>query len=185
MQKRVIICDLDGTLIYENLENIFVKFLLSKKKIKYKILFVSLFTLPINIIRNKFYYPSIFKSWTYVLKNKFEDYKEEFFKHNIIHFNDKVISLINSLDADEVILLTGSYQDLATELLENKGITLFNEVIGTKTEKNYFKISRHPYGKGKVKYVNQSNYNIGIANEYSDHFYLDLCNEKYYINLEK
>lgn len=181
--KKVIICDFDGTLIEENIENMFTSYLLQDKRIRYKLISVALLTLPINIIRNKLFLPSLIKSWTFVLQDKISFYIDDFLqKHkDQIHIKNSTIELINRLRYDKLIILTGSYHQLVEKFLAICLPAFADEVIGSTVKGNKFVVDRHPYGKGKKKFVDIDNYNIGIANEDSDRFYLDLCNEKFII----
>lgn len=183
MKKRVILCDFDGTLIEGNIENAFTSYLLKQKEIKLKLLSVALFTLPFNLLLNKLFLPSITKSWTLILRQRVVEYIDSFLDEYIerIKLKEDTIKLIDSLDRDELILLTGSYQQLVEAFIRRKNLTWIDKVIGTEVHNNHFTIKRHPFGKGKSKYVDLRNYNIGIANDYSDHFYLDICNEQYKI----
>lgn len=184
---RVVICDFDGTIIRGNLENTFLRFLLKETVYRWRILIISLFTLPINLLLNKFYIPSIFKSWTYVLKGQksiiIDDFlNSSFFKDSVfLKYREDVIAKLSAIEYDYLLILTGSDEDLVRAFLRIENRFKFDEVIGSKVEKNFFRVKRHPYGKAKMEYVNRDNYNIGIANDYSDHFYMDMCNEKYYV----
>lgn len=73
-KERIIICDFDGTLITGNLEQAFMNYLLSQNDIRFKLMFIAIFTLPINLTLDMLGLPSIFKSWTFVLGNKTNEY---------------------------------------------------------------------------------------------------------------
>lgn len=183
-QRKVIICDFDGTIINQDLEKTFLRYILSQKEIKWKLLILSLVTLPINICRNFFHYPSLYKSWTFTLKGDTMKYIDRF----ILECNSKltlrkdVLKLIDSLNADEIVLLTGCYEDLAISFLKSRNLYgKFNKIIGSRVKTNNFKVERHPFGKSKREFVDKNNYNIGIADSKSDKYYLNICNEKYYV----
>lgn len=184
---RVVICDFDGTIIRGNLENTFLRFLLKETVYRWRILIISLFTLPINLLLNRFYKPSIFKSWTYVIKgDKIEVINDflnsSFFRDSeLLMYREDVIARLSAVDYENLLILTGSDEDLVRAFLRIENRFNIGDVIGSQVEKNYFRVKRHPYGKAKMEYVNRENYNIGIANDYSDHFYMDMCNEKYYV----
>ena len=184
---KVVICDFDGTVIRGNLENIFLRFLLKESVYRWRILIISLFTLPINLFLNKLFCPSIFKSWTYVLKDKkgeiINDFlNSSFFKNSeLLKYREDVIARLSAVDYDYLLILTGSDEDLVRAFLRIESRFNIDDIIGSQVKKDYFRVKRHPYGKAKMEFVKRENYNIGIANDYSDHFYMDMCNEKYYV----
>lgn len=185
--KKVVICDFDGTIIHGNLENTFVKYLLKETGYGWWILMVSLFTLPINILLNRLYKPSIFKSWTYILKEKKREVMDAFFNSDYykgsfqLRYREDVISKLDIIDLDYMLILTGSDEELVKAYLEKNDMIKCDKVIGSQVKKDFFRVERHPFGKEKMKFVNRDNYNIGIANDFSDHFYMDMCDEKYYV----
>ena len=183
MTPKCYIVDFDGTLIREDLEREFMKWLIRQKEIRYRMLCVSLFTLPINMLRNKLGYPSIFKSWTYVLRGHIDEYINAFIQKEAagtIHLREDVWKMLNG--GDEIILLSGCYQDLLIAYLKYiKRKSVFVEIIGCEMEANQIRVKIHPYGRSKCRFVNQGKYNIGVANERVDHFYMDMCNEQIYV----
>lgn len=184
MPKKVLLCDFDGTIIHQDLEKTFLKYLLTQNEIKWKLLALSFITLPINLFRNYFHYPSIFKSWTFLLKEDITIYIDKFIIDcdSKITLRDDVLNLIKNIDVHERILLTGCYEDLVISFLKHRDlIEYFDLIIGTKVKKNYFIVERHPFGKLKKQFVNKNNYNIGVADSESDKHYLNICNEKYYV----
>jgi hypothetical protein len=154
---------------------------------RWRILLISLFTLPINLFLNRLCRPSIFKSWSYVLKVKKQEtintfLNSDYCKFSIdLRFREDVISKLSTFDSNHIVILTGSDEELVKAFLQIRNRKICDEVIGSQVEKDFFKVKRHPYGKAKMEYVNRDNYNIGIANDYSDHFYMDICNEQYYV----
>lgn len=182
-KQSIILCDFDGTLIEGDLERAFMRYLLKKKEIKYKMLLVSLFTLPINFLRNTFGFPSILKSWTFVLKDSTNQYISNFIHDcgSKIQSKQQGWNLLNSLKDSKRVLLTGCYDKLIRAYLKYCNLdTVFDEIIACEMKNNLI-VRRHPFGRGKVPFVPVHAYTIGIANEYSDHYYMDLCSEKYYI----
>lgn len=182
-EKRVILCDFDGTLIHGDLERMFMRYLLLQPEVKYKMLAVSILTLPLNTFLNQLGFPSIMKSWTFALKEKANQYIVDFLKKNNENIKRKEEGWLKlqSISNARSVLLTGCYGNLIRAYLQyNQLDSIFDEVIATEMQNNLF-IKQHPYARGKVQFVNKQNYNIGIANEKSDHFYLDICDERYYV----
>lgn len=182
-KKTTIIIDFDGTLIEGDLERSFMRYLLTKPEIKYKMLLLSCITLPINLIRNKLCYPSVYKSWTYILRDNIQEHIEEFLNKNIpfIQLKEQIWALLERNDTN-IILLSGCHQDLLKSYLSKiEKIDKFDKIIGCTMQKDNFRVAIHPYGRAKTRFVNTESYNIGIANEKADHFYLDMCNEKIYV----
>ena len=183
MTQKCYIVDFDGTLIREDLEREYMKWLLRQKEVRYRMLCVSLLTLPINMLRNKLGYPSIFKSWTYVLRGHIDEYINTFIQNEAaktIHLREDVWQMLNG--GDEIVLLSGCYKDLLIAYLEHiKRKSVFAEIIGCETEANQVCVKIHPYGRGKCLFVNQGKYNVGVANEKVDHYYMDMCNEQIYV----
>lgn len=182
-EKRVILCDFDGTLIHGDLERVFMRYLLLQPEVKYKMLAVSIFTLPINTLLNRLGFPSIMKSWTFVLKEKANLYIYDFLKSNneTIRRKNEGWQKLQCISNARSVLLTGCYGNLIQAYLKYNHLDyFFDEVVATEMQNHLF-IKQHPYARGKVKFVNKQNYNIGIANEKSDHFYLDICDERYYV----
>ena len=108
--------------------------------------------------------------------------KSDFFKNSeSMQYKNDVVEQIASIKADQLVVLTGSDEDLVKAFLQNDNRIFYDDVIGSKVKSDFFRVKRHPFGRGKCKYVNSDNYNIGIANDRSDHFYMDMCNEQYYI----
>lgn len=183
MKERVILCDFDGTVIESNIEDKFVSYLLKQKEIRYKLLLVAFFTFPLNMILNKLYLSSITKSWTFILKDRTEEYIARFLDDHIqeIKAKNDTIKLLKSIKYNKLIILTGSYQQLVELYLARVNFIHVNKVIGTKVSKNRLFVKQHPFGKSKCSFVDINNYNIGVANDFSDHYYLDMCNEQYII----
>lgn len=185
--KKIVLCDFDGTLIEGNLENTFLHYLLKGTSYRWIIIAISFFTLPINLILNKFGFPSIFKSWTFVLKNNKKRIIHSFLSSDFfsnspkMKYREDVLEMLSLMRYDRMIILTGSDEELVTAFLNKYKIIKFDEIIGSQVKDDLFRVKRHPFGKGKIRYVNRDYYNIGIANDYSDHFYLEICNEKYYV----
>lgn len=186
-----IYCDLDGTLIEGDLEREFIRYLQSMNHFTIWNYFLAMISLPTNWIRRQKNYGSKYKSWTFG-KNEEERkllYSEFFSKcPNCIRFRVNVLELLKKYkdDNNKIILMTGSYIELVRFFLERENVTpLFDEVIACEVKKNGFCISQHPYGKDKCIFLDLSEPIIGIANEYADRFYLELCSEAYVVGEDK
>ena len=178
--KCCLIVDFDGTLIDCDIERKFIRFLLSKPNIRWKLLIMSFFTLPINLILNVFDFPSILKSWTFVLGKDRKKYISEFIlnKSDEIKLKNEVWELLNREHCCKIIL-SGSFSELIEAFLDKiNERNAFNKIIACEVESNNLIVRRHPFGRGKTKYINTNNYNIGVANERRDKYYLNLCDEK-------
>lgn len=184
MEKDVcVIVDFDGTLIEGDLERSFMTYLMKFPGIRAKMLLVALLTFPINIIRNKLGYPSLYKSWTLVLNNDIEQYINQYIQEmsQFIRLKGDVWTLLDNSKA-EIVLLSGCYEDLLKAYLKSiDRIQMFDQVIGCTMQINRFKVKLHPYGRSKALFVDRNKYNIGIANEKNDRYYLNLCDEQIYI----
>lgn len=184
MKKEIcIIVDFDGTLIEGDLEQSFMKYLMKFPGIRVKMLLVALLTLPINIIRNKLGYPSLYKSWTLVLNNDIELYITRFIQEmsQSIRLKNDIWSLLDKPDA-KIVLLSGCYEELLKAYLKSIGkIHIFDQIIGCTMQVDCFRVKIHPYGRSKALFVDRNKYNIGIANEKNDLYYLNLCDEQIYV----
>lgn len=184
MKKDVcIIVDFDGTLIEGDLERAFMKYLLRCPKVRLKMLLLSCFTLPVNILRNKLGYSSIYKSWTLLLGDKIQEYINEFLEQNIrsIRLKDDIWNMLNQPKA-EIVLLSGCYIELLEAFLRKKSKAyVFDHIIGCTMNDDNFRVKLHPFGRTKMKFVNPNKYNIGIANERADRYYMNLCDEQIYV----
>jgi len=181
-EHKFVISDFDGTLITQDLEQMFMKYLLSLSHIRWRMLLTSCFTLPINMPLKWLGFGSCFKSWTFVLKDNVSVYIQRFLDENIdlIMQRDEIWEKMLSYKSP-IILLSGCYQDLLVAyLIRINRLGMFEKVIGC-TMRNHFVVAHHPYGRSKCKFINKNNFNIGIANERSDHFYLDMCDEAVYV----
>jgi phosphoserine phosphatase len=149
---------------------------------------MAMVTLPISKYRKKKYLPGIWKNWTaFTSEEAICSWIDEFLISEIesIEIRNSVYEFIKEFDGEKV-LLTGCDQRLVEEFLKRKGYyDLFNSIIGSKVGKNGFKVVRHPYGKEKCNYLNETNYNVGIGNEYADVFYLLKCREAIAVNPDR
>lgn len=181
-EKKYVISDFDGTLIEQDLEQMFMRYLLTLPEVCWRMLLVSCVTLPINMILKWFGYGSLFKSWTLVLGDKISIYIQRFLDNNIelIQLREDIWDKMRGYNVP-VILLSGCHQDLLQAFLRRiNRLNIFESVIGC-TMKNNFVVNAHPYGRTKCNFINTKNYNIGIANDRSDYYYLVLCDEMVYV----
>lgn len=183
MKTRVLLCDFDGTLIQGNIENRFTRYLLGRKDIRLKLAAVAALTLPLNLLLNKLNHPSLLKSWTFVLRGEIDAVIDAFLDENmnLMPLRKGTLQLLSSLHYDRSIILTGSAECLVKKYLERCPELAFDAVIGSCVKADFLTVERHPYGKGKIPFVDSSCYNIGVADSESDRFYMNLCNEKYFV----
>lgn len=186
-----IYCDLDGTFIKGDLEREFVKFLQRTHKFNWYHYLLAAISMPINKIQSKRCRGSLFKSWTY-RRSRDERYQlyEEFLqnKNDELLINEKVLLELEERKAThKIILLTGSFEELVRFFMEKNGKTyIFDEIIGCQVKKRHtFFVKRHPYGKDKCKFIHVEEKIVGIANEYVDRFYLQMCDEVFIVNAEE
>lgn len=188
--EGIVYCDLDGTLLKGDLEFAYLKYLIKKRKITIYQIIVSFLSVPINYIRKRRFKKSLMKSWTlkksgYLLEKHILEFLEEQSK-NLVLRQEILILLMEFQQKYELVLLTGSQEELVKVFLKYKGIDkLFDKVIGSKVSKSGIIVKEHPYGKDKCKYINNSVKTIGIANEYADSFYLKKCDEVYIVQDDK
>lgn len=178
--RRIFYCDFDGTIIHENSEVLFVKFLMQSGYFKIYHYIIAGIALVINAVRRLLGHGNIIKAWTFRLSdinkkelvNQFwDEYGEQ------INLNMSVISYLYSFDG-EIVVLTGSDEILVEEFLKRADLlNNVHHVIGAQMGKEGLVVKRHPYGKDKCNYIEKADYILGIANEPVDQYFLSMCNE--------
>lgn len=183
MKTRVLLCDFDGTLIQGNIENQFTRYLLGRKDIRLKLAAVAALTLPLNLLLHQLNRPSLLKSWTFILRGGADAAMDAFLDENMsrLPLRRDTLRLLSTLRYDKAIVLTGSAERLVQKYLERCSELSFDTVIGSCVKADFLTVERHPYGKGKMPFVDASCYNIGVADSESDRFYMNLCNETYFV----
>lgn len=183
--KKILICDFDGTLIKENIEKRLLAYLLREKKLIWYQYILAVISLPINLLRKKIGKGNLFSAWSAFLSvNKYNQLIHDFLEMEAkkITLNSEVLDYIKDFNGKKV-LLTGSRLDLVKKyLLYYNQQDLFDEIIGTQTDRRGFIIKIHPYGKEKMKYIRKYNNTVGIGNEYADRYFLKLCKEVIVVN---
>tara|TARA_B100000287_G_C20605720_1_gene769987 strand:+ start:943 stop:1530 length:588 start_codon:yes stop_codon:yes gene_type:complete len=148
----MLVCDLDGTLINEELGLEFRKWLFRNGHFGFGRIFLAFLFNPINIISRTMNRGAIFSAWSsFRKKSDSEDLVKRFISesHSIFNFNQRVISTIESYDGEKV-LLSGSDKILISELLRFFDFRLFDKVIGSETKYFGLLFSIQPLGKGKL-----------------------------------
>ncbi len=173
----MLICDFDGTVIAEDLEKEFLKFYTHNHLRALDIIIGSVFT-PINLLRKYFNKGSVVKVWTLF---RTEEEQRKIFNDFLGNFrptiNYDVINILDSYNGSK-LLLSGCYELLLYEFLYMHKISnKFNSVIGAKTASIGFFITRHPYGRAKTDFFESGD--VGIGNEFADHFFLTKCRKVY------
>lgn len=182
--KQVLYCDFDGTFIAENSEKLLIDYLKEIHFFNWKHYVLAVLGLAMNSPRRMIGKENIMKSWTYGMNSlQKEKLLNEFIrdKGRKIHLNTDVVQFVKSFEGKRV-LLSGSDVDLLRTYL--KSISLieeFDEICGCEMAENGIRISKHPYGKSKVQYVDQNATTVGIANEIADKYYLKKCKKVYVI----
>ncbi len=180
--NEILYCDLDGTLIRDNLEGAFVAYLRRRRELSVLHYAAAAFTVPVNAFRRRFFLPHPFKSWT-AFRSASE--KRELISRFLeneganISFAPNVLRFVEDFKGKKV-LLTGSDEDLAAAFLKfTERSDLFDEVCGSKTAPNGFAVIRHPFGRGKLPFIDAKAASVGIGNEYADRFFLEKCSKAY------
>lgn len=184
--KGIIYCDFDGTLIKEDIETAWLKFLLEERALRWFQYILAVISIPVSMFRKKQFKSSLFKSWSagMSLEQK-ETLVNQFLqtKKAALNLNIEVLNYLKTVkDCYDIVILTGSDELLVKSYLRFKKIdTLFTEIIATKTSKSGFFIKQHPYGKDKCKFIDTGKKTIGIANEFADSFYLEMCDKVFIV----
>jgi phosphoserine phosphatase len=185
--REHLICDFDGTLIRQNLENRLLRHLIRAKLLRpLDYALIPIFT-PINLLCSKLERRSIVKVWSAGrdaadLDRLFDGFLDD--EAPRIEVNERVRDFVRSFGGRKT-LLTGCYQPLAEKwlrLTDNRA--LFDEVVGSETDWGQFLVSRHPHGRGKVGLLPARDRGVeltGIGNEYADRFFLRLCDHAYIV----
>lgn len=175
IKENLLVCDLDGTLIKEDLEKCFMIFLLQKKKVKLVALALAVLLTPINLLCHWLERGSIWKVWVIGMSNaELESFMEEFFLEWNYTVCDSVKSHIVEFEGKKM-LLTGSFEKLALRWLQYADLlSLFDEVIGCRVYDQSCQIDVHPYGKTKLDLLEGKVPNIALANEYADRHLLEV-----------
>ena len=133
--NEILYCDLDGTLIRDNLEGAFVAYLRRRRELSVLHYAAAAFTVPVNAFRRRFFLPHPFKSWT-AFRSASE--KRELISRFLeneganISFAPNVLRFVEDFKGKKV-LLTGSDEDLAAAFLKfTERSDLFDEVCGSK-----------------------------------------------------
>jgi len=189
-KSGIVYCDFDGTFIKEDIETLWLKFLIRNRKIKWYQYILSCISIPVNLIRKKQFRGGMLKSWPVGMTDgKMAQLLSEFYTdvNSQIHINNKVYNLLLNLISEyDLVLLTGSQENLVKSYLNHVSCKdMFTDIIGSRVKSNGFILVRHPYGKDKCKYINNTKKTIGIANEFADLFYLNICDKVYIVPGDK
>lgn len=184
-------CDLDGTLITGDIEREFIRYLQSIKHFSVLNYFLAAISVPVNTMRRKQVRGSKYKSWTVgCTEEERGRLYSEFLDGNPekIRFRPEVLEKLKELKESncEIILMTGSFRELVLSFLEKENvIDLFDEIIACEVAKDGFRVTQHPYGKDKCLFLKKDKPLVGIANEYADHYYLEMCSEAYVVGADE
>lgn len=184
--KGIIYCDFDGTLIKEDIETAWLKFLLEERALRWFQYILAVISIPVSMFRKKQFKSALFKSWSAGMSlEKKQKLISQFLqaKGSLLTLNVQVLACLNMVNNHyDIVILTGSDELLVKSYLRFKKIdTLFTEIIATKTSKSGFFIKQHPYGKDKCKFIDTGKKTIGIANEFADSFYLEMCDKVFIV----
>lgn len=184
--KGILYCDFDGTLIKEDIETAWLNFLIEMKALHWFQYILAVISIPVSMFRKKQFKSSLFKSWSVGMSLEKKDILVNQFlqtKKATLNLNIEVLNYLKKVkDGYDIVILTGSDELLVRSYLEYKKIDkLFTKIIATKTTKSGFFIKQHPYGKDKCKFIDTSKKTIGIANEFADSFYLEMCDKAFIV----
>jgi len=194
--KKLIVSDLDGTIIDISLEKNFITYLFREDKLFF-------YTLVPNIIFHhifKFFYFLFnknfkFKFYYYGLSlPKIKDHVSNWLSQlrigGNLRFNKKLLDIIDSHCRAIIVTNCPSFisKPFYKEFLKHK----FNFLVGTQilidTQKNkfHYKLEKKIYGKEKMKVLDTINnkstfYTIGFGDTPQDLYFLEMCNEYYYV----
>lgn len=178
--------DFDGTLIEGDIEKKFVSWLHQRKKLNPYHYALAAITIPLNYIRKKMHRSNLIKSWTFGrTQDEIDQLCKEFLDEmaGTIILRQPIWDILYKYknSGDKLVIITGSMTELVRSFLCKKNkLDLFDDIIGSKMFCFGFICKRHPYGKDKCLYINKSVQSVGIANEYADVYYLNLCKHVYY-----
>ena len=185
----VVYCDFDGTLIHGDIELEWLNYLMKRQYLKWYHYMVAAITLPVNALQKIRWRGNRIKSWSIGMTDeKFNALFRSFFQERADRLlpNRKVVALLESMHGKgKNVILTGSDERLIERYLMASGMHRYvDRVIGGRVGPKGFVVSRHPYGRDKCGFIQIGGMTIGIANEYADRFYLELCTEAYVVDNE-
>ncbi len=185
MGKNILICDFDGTLIKQNIENQFLSYLRKHHKLGIQNYLLALLTIPVNGLRRLVGKGNLMKSWSCgKSRHQVNQLIEAFLEENIQNIEEiqTTLDFVQNFEGKR-LLLTGSYEPLVKRYLEKKEIFhIFDKIVGSDISKNGFKVVKHPFGVHKKQYVKTDWNSVGIGNEHYDRYFLEKCSQAYVVN---
>jgi phosphoserine phosphatase len=173
--RPVLVCDLDGTLIKEDLEKCFMAYLIRTKTLKMRALALGLILTPVNLVCKWIERGSIWKVWlTGLTDEETEECFNAFFSTWSYSICEPVLRRVRGFFGRK-ILLTGSFERLAVRWLERSNLrSAFDEVIGCRVYPNSIRVERHPYGRSKLVCLGNIRPSVSLGNEYADRHVLGI-----------
>lgn len=171
----VLVCDLDGTLILEDLERSFLEFLVRTGSLHHSAVFLSSVLTPLNFILKRFELGSAWKVWLAGLSRQRRD---ELFTKFLSSWkwsvSEPVLNCVRAFSGRK-ILLTGSFEALVNQWIDVAGMrSVFDEVIGCRVFDGSIRVERHPYGRSKIACLRALKPAVALGNEYADRHLLSM-----------
>ncbi len=168
----MLICDLDGTLIDQELGRDFRMWLLKNGRFGYGRIILALLFLPINYVFRLGSRGAKLSAWSsFRKKSEMDELVRSFVSVSAekFTFNNSVILEVKSYEGEKV-LLSGSDKVLISEFFKFHNIGLFDRIIGSETKFFGLLFSVQPFGKNKLIHGNPE---IAIGDSWQDRFLLN------------
>ena len=174
-----LLCDLDGTLIRENIEMMMLHWLRVNGRLRLRDYILGAVFTPLNLLLAWLERPTLVKVWTagrsrQELQGLLDGFFDEHFEN--IHVRESVVELLESFTGQR-ILLTACLEPLAQEWLKTSRMAKhIDRLVGARTGRRGFLLERHPYGKGKSTIARKLAKPLtGIGNDFADRHFLKNC----------
>lgn len=169
--------DFDGTVINLDLGARFSEWVFANQRVTKIASVVRLLGAPINLTLRKLERGQLFRAWSWGLsESEIQTLFADFLKYIApeLVVNNLLLHRLRMTPESNKILLTGCPQDLAVAFLRAYNINDFDDVIGM-TVTRQIVISRHPFGRSKLKFAKKCGLFIAVGDSWQDRFILRLA----------
>lgn len=168
------IVDFDGTLINLDLGARFTEWVFKSRQVRKIAYVIRVIGAPINFLLKKLNRRQLIRAWSCGLTiSEIRTLIDGF----LVYIAPEIVinnTLLQHLRMDSVskkVLLTGCSQELVTSFLIQYGVKDFDDVIGMTVSLGAI-ITRHPYGRSKIKFSRTYGPYIAVGDSWEDRFIL-------------
>lgn len=166
--------DFDRTLINLDLGARFSEWVFAVHRVRRTAFAIRFLGAPFNVVLRKLNLRHLIRAWSFGLTDlEIQVLIDEFLEYIApeVILNDTLLQQLRMDQRAKKVLLTGCSQELVTAFLIQNNLKDFDEIIGM-TVCHRFIITRHPYGRSKVKISRRYSQFVAVGDSWEDRFIL-------------